>query len=169
MIAHWPLFEMTSKSRNKALLNSVLTHDYEVDGKKRTDFDGEVLIFKIYLSGQNEVATNIDMNGYFSETPFEKYETTGDYMNSTEHTYNNEVLLLPMFTFQVAKVFKTVTKKNIRLDKINTVRSFITTITLAEIPYFHQLQIRPIHESQVIWFDVYPPGKDYENVSKWVD
>ena len=70
MIGHWPLFEMASKDRNKALMNSVLAHDYEVDGKKRTDFDGEVLIFKIFLSGQNNVATNIDMNGYFSETPF---------------------------------------------------------------------------------------------------
>jgi hypothetical protein len=53
------------------------------DGNEYSDFEGELLIFEIYLNNKNEMATSVDL-------------TTGDF---TYYKSEEEVLLLPMFTF----------------------------------------------------------------------
>lgn len=51
-IGQWPLFEIATKNKNKAMINSKNVHDdFERYEEKYSDFDGEILIFEIYLSG----------------------------------------------------------------------------------------------------------------------
>ena len=50
------------------------------------DYSGNITIFKVYLNDQNETATSIDLSSY-KDTKFTMYPK------------EEEVLLLPMFTF----------------------------------------------------------------------
>jgi len=79
---------MTTQSRNRALINSRLTHDYIKDKVNYNDFEGELLLFEIYLNNKNGISTNIELS-------------TGDF---TYYQSEEEVLLMPMFTFQVTKI-----------------------------------------------------------------
>jgi hypothetical protein len=57
-----------------------------VNGRAVDTFNGNITIFKIYLNDQNETATSIDLSSN-KETKFTMYPK------------EEEVLLLPMFTF----------------------------------------------------------------------
>jgi hypothetical protein len=48
------------------------------------------------------------------------------------------------------------------------VKAFITTITLAEVPYLSLLEIRPVVEHTCIWFDHKEPGVESYNLSTWL-
>jgi hypothetical protein len=78
------------------LINSFNIHSHKRDNEIVDEFSGEILIFEIYLSGEkkNHMATNVDVGG-------------GKF---THVQSMEEVLLMPMFTFQVTKVVRTTEK-----------------------------------------------------------
>jgi len=113
------------------------------------------VIFKIYLNDQNETATSIDLTSHADSkfTYFKKEE---------------EVLLLPLFSFQVTEVYEGSKKEIKGVDANGHEEKFIakvTEITLAELPYTNLLNMKYIHESSLIWYTNgdYQEAKDLED------
>lgn len=135
------------------MINSKIVHDdFETYGEKYSDFDGEILIFEIYLSGQNEMATHVDIR----EGNFTYYQS------------EEEVLLMPMFTFQVTKVEKSREKVQVTINKDNKFWALVTTVTLAEIPYLSLIKIRTIFESTIVWYELKKMGPEVINLARWI-
>jgi len=87
---------------------------FEKDKTEHDDFDGELLIFEIFLNVKNEMATSIDLR----------------FKDFSHLASEEEVLLMPMFTFQVTKITRPEEKKEIKISKGNTITAKVTTITL---------------------------------------
>lgn len=119
-----------------------------------SDFEGELLIFEIYLNNKNEMATTVDLS-------------IGDF---TYYKSEEEVLLMPMFTFQVTKITKPDAKVEMSLGKHNIIKASVTTITLVQIPYLDLIKIRPIFENALIWYNINPgrDNQDVNNMASWV-
>ena len=88
-------------------------------------------------------ATNIDL-------------TSNEQSEFTLFKAEEEVLLLPLFTFQITDVYTSSKSKTVEYkDDNNQKISFstrITEITLAELPYTDLLEYKKIHESTLIWY-----------------
>jgi hypothetical protein len=83
---------------------------------------GQLLIFKIYLSGANQPAQHIELK----EKEF------------THYLAEEEILLSPFFTYQVVNVEISKSKKRCKFKvegNNKEVLSKITMITLVEVPY----------------------------------
>jgi len=61
-----------------------------LDDQAEPVYNGNIIIFEIYLNNYNNTATHIDL-------------AKGDF---SYYTANQEVLLMPMFTFQVTNIRK---------------------------------------------------------------
>ena len=117
-IGQWPLFQSCTKDLKIAHYFSKECQK-ELEGGKYVDrFDGHLLIFEIFLNNQNETATHINM----LNDDFTWYQS------------EEEVLLMPMFTFQVTKVVKETKCRSIDIlntqKKPETFYGHVTTITL---------------------------------------
>ena len=88
--------------------------------------------------------------------------------NFTYYQSEEEVLLMPMFTFQVTKIEKTLEKVSVTIDKNNKFKAFVTTVTLAEIPYLNLIKIRTIFESTIIWYELKKMGPEVVHLAKWI-
>ena len=78
---------------------------------------------EIHLNGRNQTATNIDLR----HKDFTFYEA------------EEEVLLMPFFTFQVTDTHTSSSVKDIELPKGEKFKGKVTTITLVELPYMDLL------------------------------
>lgn len=76
------------------------------DGKEVDQFTGNIVVFKIYLNDQNVVATNIDL-------------TNNKDASFTHFKAEEEVLLLPLFTFQVTEVYQSSGQKTVKYKDNN--------------------------------------------------
>jgi hypothetical protein len=74
-----------------------------------------------------------------------------------------EVLCLPMFTFQVVNVVQD-TKLNKYKANGEIVMAKLTTVTLVELPYQNMLKVREVVPNAVIWFDEPEPEKTEEAI-----
>jgi len=63
--------------------------------------------------------------------------------------FEKEVLALPFFTFQVVKVVQDTNEKK----QVNGVMAKLTTVTLVEVPFQNMLNVRPVTQNSLIWFD----------------
>ena len=63
--------------------------------------------------------------------------------------FEKEVLALPFFTIQVVKVVQD-TKEKVQ---VNGVKAKLTTVTLVEVPFQNMLNVRPVTQNSLIWFD----------------
>ena len=147
---------MTTQNRNRALINSRLTHNFTKDKVSYNDFDGELLLFEIYLNNKNAISTNIELS-------------TGDF---TYYQSEEEVLLMPMFTFQVTKVTTSQDKVTIYMDRNNKnpIKAIVTTITLVQIPFLELIKIRPIFETSLVWHNINSAlnNQDVNNMANWL-
>ena len=91
-IHYWSTFTSSTKDKNFAI--------HCARGVTPQDITKNIMIFEIYVSGQNSPATNIDLPNSYSFYPSQQ-----------------EVLLLPFFCFQVISV-KNYPKEGITFIKI---------------------------------------------------
>lgn len=99
-----------------------------------------MVVFKIYLSGNNEPSPHIEL--------------TGDAF--THYPKEEEVLLGPFTTFQVVEVTEQKRKstQNIKTDKgPENIAAKVTTVTLVEVPYQHFLKKRQVLPHTIVWYD----------------
>ena len=86
--------------------------------KEGSDFDGNLFIFKIWMSSFNNPPSNVELN----EKDINKME-------------DNEIILLPYFTFQVVKYEENIKREIITFNNKLSVLTKVITISLVEIPF----------------------------------
>ena len=98
------------------------------------------------MNGNNKTVTHIELTG----KEFTFYEA------------EEEVLLMPFFSYQVTKIVKDVNARKIEFPKANeNIYGKVTTITLVEIPYTDLLEPRQIKQLTVIWYEWLAEGKNH--------
>ena len=90
------------------------------------------IVFKIYLTKENNQRTHIDTRGKKDEWSF--------------HPKEEEVLLFPFFKFMVAG-------NTVRDDMYDNQPVRITEVTLMEIPFQDQLKFRDVSYTSIVWLD----------------
>ena len=89
------------------------------DGKSKSTYDDNILIMEIYLNNKNTTATHLDM-------------AKGDF---SHYTANKEVMLMPMFTFQVTNSRKVPNFKVGNVKQNEAFEAEATIMTLVEVPF----------------------------------
>ncbi|TNV83570.1 hypothetical protein FGO68_gene7448 [Halteria grandinella] len=127
-VGYWPSFTSTSKDMKVALGFSKMERE---QSKK--------FLFEIYLTGQNQPASNIEFQSGWST--FED-----------EH----EVLLYPFFSFHVVAHRET---QITEADKVCPCK----IVTLIEMPCQNLLEIRKMHLSRLIWLDPFDSTENQQS------
>jgi hypothetical protein len=116
-IQQWCSFKSTSKDIRVAYEFSY--NDCTKYNQNPELWQGEFLIFKIFVSKENKVPSTVELiGGDFSCYPREK-----------------EVLLLPFFTFRVIDIVQTNERVCEMPESNKIVRGKVTVITVMEIPF----------------------------------
>ena len=109
-IGFWPLNIRATKRKSLAKQKSKLSSP-----------DGSIVYFKIYLTSSNSTMHAVELDPSACTT-----------------TQNDEVLILPSFSFQVVRV---------------STKAHCTKITLIQLPYQNSLKLTQIDTHSLIWCD----------------